>query len=61
MGYWKSALLFGAAIGVVAIAYFVFKLNEVVAFWIAIHPHPSARRFHHGDFLSQPRADGGLG
>jgi uncharacterized membrane-anchored protein len=60
VGYWKSALLFGAAIGLVAIAYFVFKLNEVVAFWIAyILTRPLGAST--GDYVSQPRDSGGLG
>ena len=60
VGYWKSALLFGAAIGLVAVAYFVFKLNEVVAFWIAyILTRPLGAST--GDYVSQPRDSGGLG
>jgi len=35
LGYWLSAVMFGAMIGVVAIAHFRFKLNAILAFWIA--------------------------
>ncbi len=60
VGYWKSALLFGALIGLVAIAYFSFKINEVLAFWIAyILTRPLGASL--GDYVSQPRHDGGLG
>jgi uncharacterized membrane-anchored protein len=60
LGYWKSALLFAAVIGVVAIAHFVFKLNAVLAFWIAyILTRPLGASL--GDFLSQPVDEGGLG
>ncbi|MBZ9688312.1 hypothetical protein G9F72_018440 [Clostridium estertheticum] len=58
-GYWKSAFMFAALIGVVAFAHYRFKLNAVVAFWIAyILTRPLGASL--GDFLSQPRADGGL-
>ncbi|MEA3077451.1 MAG: hypothetical protein QOF60_2359 [Actinomycetota bacterium] len=60
LGYWKSALMFAALIGLVAIGYFLFKLNEVLAFWVAyILTRPLGASM--GDFLSQPRKDGGLG
>jgi uncharacterized membrane-anchored protein len=60
IGYWKSALLFASAIGIVAIAYFWLKLNEVVAFWIAyILTRPLGAST--GDYLSQPKRAGGLG
>jgi uncharacterized membrane-anchored protein len=60
LGYWKSALLFAAMIGVVTIAHFRFKLNAVVAFWIAyILTRPFGASL--GDYLSQPSHNGGLG
>jgi uncharacterized membrane-anchored protein len=60
IGYWKSALLFGGLIGLAAIAYFVFKLDEILCFWIAyILTRPLGASM--GDFLSQPRDNGGLG
>lgn len=59
VGYWKSAFLFAGAIGVVALAYYVFKLNEIVAFWCAyILTRPLGASL--GDYFSQKRADGGL-
>ncbi|MEA2586818.1 MAG: hypothetical protein QOF33_4903 [Thermomicrobiales bacterium] len=60
LGYWKSALMFTGMIAVVAIAYFRFKLNAVLAFWIAyILTRPLGASI--GDYLSQPKDDGGLG
>ena len=60
LGYWKSALLFVSLIALVAAAYFLLHLNEVVAFWAAyILTRPLGASL--GDYLSQPVADGGLG
>ncbi|MBV9953560.1 MAG: hypothetical protein JO291_16520 [Acidimicrobiia bacterium] len=60
IGYWKSALLFGAAIGVVAAAWRWARLNAIAAFWMAyILTRPLGASI--GDYLSQPRSDGGLG
>jgi uncharacterized membrane-anchored protein len=60
LGYWKAALIFAAAIGIVAIAYYRFKLNEVAAFWMAyILTRPLGASV--GDYTSQPRSNGGLG
>lgn len=60
MGYWKSALMFAALIGVVTIAHYGFKLNTVLSFWIAyILTRPLGASL--GDYLSQPRDKGGLG
>ncbi len=59
MGYWKSALLFGGAIALVALAHFRLKLNAVVAFWVAyVLTRPLGASI--GDYLSQPRDSGGL-
>jgi uncharacterized membrane-anchored protein len=59
LGYWKSALIFAALIGLVAIAHFRFKLNAVLAFWIAyILTRPLGASI--GDFLSQDIEAGGL-
>ena len=59
LGYWKSALMFAALIGIVAIAHYRLKLNAVLAFWIAyILTRPLGASL--GDFMSQPRSDGGL-
>lgn len=60
MGYWKSALMFAILIGVVTFAYYRLKLNAVLSFWIAyILTRPLGASL--GDFLSQPRKEGGLG
>jgi uncharacterized membrane-anchored protein len=60
LGYWISALLFAAVIAAVAIAHFRFKLNAVAAFWVAyVLTRPLGASL--GDYLSQPRRDGGLG
>ena len=60
VGYWKSALLFAVVIGLVTLAHYRFRLNAVVAFWIAyILTRPLGASI--GDYLSQSRDDGGLG
>jgi uncharacterized membrane-anchored protein len=60
MGYLTSALIFAALIAVVTIAYYRFKMNAVLAFWIAyVMTRPFGASI--GDFLSQPRKAGGLG
>ncbi|NMI01670.1 hypothetical protein [Pseudonocardia acidicola] len=60
LGYWVSALLFGGLIAVVAVAHIRFRLNAVLAFWIAyILTRPLGASV--GDLLSQPHHDGGLG
>ncbi len=60
LGYWVSALMFAGVIAAVAVAHYRFALNAVAAFWIAyILTRPLGASL--GDYLSQPRADGGLG
>ena len=60
VGYWKSALLFGGCIGLITIAWRYFGLNPILAFWMAyILTRPLGASI--GDYLSQPKADGGLG
>jgi uncharacterized membrane-anchored protein len=60
LGYLNALLLFIGAIVVVAVAYFVFKLNAVLAFWIAyVLTRPLGAST--GDLLSQSTKDGGLG
>lgn len=60
LGYWISAFIFAALIGAVTVAYYRFKLNAVLAFWIAyILTRPFGASF--GDYLSQPHDSGGLG
>ena len=59
LGYWKSALMFATLIGIVIFAYYRFKLNSVLAFWIAyILTRPLGASL--GDYLSQPLDAGGL-
>ncbi|WP_407345065.1 hypothetical protein [Pengzhenrongella phosphoraccumulans] len=60
IGYWRSALLFAGLIAAIAVAHYRFGLNAVLAFWMAyILTRPLGASL--GDFLSQPRPDGGLG
>ena len=59
LGYWKSALMFGALIAAVTSAHYFLKLNAVLAFWIAyILTRPLGASI--GDYLSQPSDAGGL-
>jgi uncharacterized membrane-anchored protein len=60
LGYWVSALLFGALIAAVTAAHYWFRLGAVLAFWIAyVLTRPFGASI--GDYLSQAKADGGLG
>jgi uncharacterized membrane-anchored protein len=60
LGFGVSVLIFAGLIAVVAIAHFRFRLNAVLAFWLAyILTRPLGASI--GDFLSQPTADGGRG
>ncbi|HEY3669344.1 MAG TPA: hypothetical protein VGN51_00280 [Acidimicrobiia bacterium] len=60
LGYWKSAFLFGAAIALITFAWRFLHLNAILAFWLAyILTRPLGASL--GDYLSQPKADGGLG
>ena len=60
VGYWRSALLFGGSIGLITIAWRYWKLNPILAFWMAyILTRPLGASI--GDYLSQARVDGGLG
>ena len=59
-GYLPSALIFGGIIAVIAVAHLVFRLNAILAFWLAyILTRPLGASL--GDYLSQAPADGGLG
>lgn len=59
-GYAVSALIFGSIIGVITLAFYQFKLNAVLAFWLAyILTRPFGASL--GDLLSQPPSAGGLG
>ena len=60
LGYWLSAVLFGAAIILVTLGFYGFKLNGVLAFWLAyILTRPLGASI--GDYLSQDLKNGGLG
>jgi len=59
-GYLTTALIFLALIAAIAVAYFVFRVNGIAAFWLAyIFTRPLGASF--GDLLSQPSDYGGLG
>lgn len=60
LGYPLAAVMFATAIGATALAYFVWKMNVVLAFWIAyVLTRPLGASL--GDLLSQPVNNGGLG
>jgi uncharacterized membrane-anchored protein len=60
LGYANSGLLFAAAIALIVVAYYGFRLNAVVAFWVAyILTRPLGASV--GDYLSQPLSNHGLG
>ena len=60
LGYLTTGILFGAIIAVIAAAYYVLKINGILAFWLAyILTRPLGASF--GDLLSQPLEYGGLG
>jgi uncharacterized membrane-anchored protein len=60
LGYWVSAVVFGALIAAVTAAHLRLRLGAVLAFWIAyVLTRPFGASI--GDYLSQPRGDGGLG
>ena len=60
LGYSAAALIFGALIAIVTFAHVRFKLNAILAFWIAyILTRPLGASI--GDYLAQPTDEGGLG
>ena len=60
LGYLPSVGIFAGAIAIVTLAHFRFKLNAILAFWIAyILTRPLGASI--GDFLSQPTSETGLG
>ncbi|MEO6609019.1 MAG: hypothetical protein ABIN69_11180 [Aestuariivirga sp.] len=60
LGYGLAAVVFGGLIVVVAIAYYVFKQNAILCFWIAyILTRPLGASV--GDLLAKPHIAGGLG
>jgi len=60
LGYLNAILLFAGAIAIVALLHFRFRMNAIFSFWIAyILTRPLGASI--GDYMSQPKADGGLG
>ncbi|MBE9184468.1 hypothetical protein IQ270_06970 [Microcoleus sp. LEGE 07076] len=60
LGYAQSALVFGVLIAIVAVGYYYFRMNAVLAFWITyILTRPLGAST--GDLLSQPTTNGGFG
>src|SRR4051812_29018808 len=61
LGYGVSIAIFGGVIALITIAYYAFKLNAVLAFWLAyIMTRPLGASI--GDFMSQhSKKYGGLG
>ena len=60
LGYLNALLLFAGAIALVAAAHFAFRVNAILSFWVAyILTRPLGASI--GDYMSQPKADGGLG
>jgi uncharacterized membrane-anchored protein len=60
LGYLPSVGIFAGAIAIVALAHFRFKLNAILAFWIAyILTRPLGASI--GDYLAQPTSEEGLG
>ena len=59
LGYSGGALVFGAALALLAILYFATRISHVLLFWAAfILTRPLGATV--GDFLDKPVADGGL-
>ncbi|MBM7046690.1 MULTISPECIES: hypothetical protein [Rhizobium] len=59
-GYVMTGLIFAGVIAAIAVAYFGFKLNAILGFWLAyIFTRPLGASL--GDYLSQPAEYGGLG
>ena len=60
LGYLTTGILFGAIIAAIAAAYYVVRIDAILAFWLAyIFTRPLGASF--GDLLSQPVEYGGLG
>ena len=60
LGYLVTTAIFGAALAIIVVAYFKFKLNAILAFWLAyILTRPLGASI--GDYLSQSPEFGGLG
>ncbi len=60
LGYATAALIFGGIIAAITVAYYIFRLNAVLAFWLSyVLTRPLGASC--GDLLTQPIENGGLG
>lgn len=60
LGYAQSGLIFGVSIAMITISYYYFRMNAILAFWLAyILTRPLGASI--GDLLSQPAEGGGFG
>ncbi|MFI5271076.1 MAG: hypothetical protein ACHQT9_03470 [Candidatus Saccharimonadales bacterium] len=60
LGYFSSGLLFAGLIALPALGYWLFGLNEIIAFWLAyILTRPLGASF--ADWMGKSRSVGGLG
>src|SRR5689334_12372650 len=60
LGYLNAVFLFAGAIAVTAFLHFVLRMNAILSFWVAyILTRPLGASI--GDYMAQPKADGGLG
>ena len=60
IGYLITGFIFAGVIAAIAVAYFVFHIDAILAFWLAyILTRPLGASF--GDLLSQPYEYGGMG
>lgn len=60
LGYFSSGILFAAGMALPALAYWLFGLNEIVAFWLCyILTRPLGASF--ADWMGKPHNAGGLG
>jgi len=60
LGYAQSALVFGALIAMISTGYYYFRMNAVLAFWMAyLLTRPLGASI--GDLLAQPAKEGGIG
>jgi uncharacterized membrane-anchored protein len=59
LGYWGAAMVFGAALVLIAALYFWTTISHVLLFWTAfVLTRPLGATI--GDFFDKPRTDGGL-
>ncbi len=60
LGYFSSGILFAVLIAIPLLGYFLFRLNEIFAFWFAyIVTRPLGASF--ADWIGKPHSLGGLG